>query len=549
METKAVRGLGHVDGGRSRTVRRSLTPLVDDVRAQLGLDVALVLYQSPLSAGAYVLAASAGDDTRLPLPNEPLRVQGALASRQARSRFDVTLESAIRNYTLHLSAALILPWDQDAGRGWLIAGMHASRQEGKALDQELLSRFLSQISRAHRLAGLEGATRLRQDVQRALRTMSVAQLDSPTVPQALQTIVAVARTLLGTASSYISMPGADGSDADGSDFVFTNFVNIRTSPFRRLRMGPGAGLGGLARETLRAVRSLNYAEDPRLRQAPVEETLGEGLHSAMCAPLVAADGSLLGLLYAANREITPFTESDASLLDEFAEFASLSLRQAEAEQHRMAVVRRLEQERLAFELHDSLVRDLMEIGFIAEAGLAVATDSPVRNQLEAIGRTAELCLEKVREEITRMANDGGLAESVSVGEVIEQLRYGHGLRDIERSFVVTGAVRSALPAAVASALVSIGQEAIANSERHSNASQVEVALEVSDDAATIRISDNGYGISSDVLEASMSQDSRHFGLRQMRSIARRMGGSFVIVRYDGGLSIQARLPLSHREPE
>ena len=148
-----------------------------------------------------------------------------------------------------------------------------------------------------------------------------------------------------------------------------------------------------------------------------------------------------------------------------------------------------------------------------------------------------------------MANDGGHAESASVGEVIEQLRSGHGSRNIERSFVVGGAVRSALPAAVASALVSIAQEAIANSERHSNASQVEVALDISDDAATIRISDNGFGISSDVLEASMSPDSRHLGLRQMRSMAQKMGGSFVIVRDGGGLSIQARLPLKRREPE
>ena len=544
MNMSVMKGLHHVDGGRSRIVRRSLTPLVDDVRVRLGLDVALILYQSPTSAGAYVLAASACDDTRLPLPNEPLRVQGVLASRHASSHYDITLGSAIRDYALHLSSVLILPWKQDAGRGWLVAGMRASGQKGTAFDPEMISRFSAQISQAHRLAGLEGATRLRQDVQSAMRAMSVAQVESPTMPESLQTIVAVARTLLGTASSYASIPGADGSD-----FVFTNFVNIRTSAFRRLRMGPGAGLGGLAREKLRAVRSLNYAEDPQLRQAPVEETLGEGLHSAMCAPLIAADGSLLGLLYAANRTLTPFTENDASLLDEFAEFASLSLRQTEADQHRIAVVRRLEQERLAFQLHDSLVRDLMEIGFTAEAGLAVVTDSPVRNQLEAIGRTAELCLEKVREEIMRMANDGGLAESASVGEIIEQLRSAHGSTDIERSFVVSGAVRSVLPAAVASALVTIAQEAIVNSERHSSASQVEVALEISDDAATIRISDNGGGISGDVLEASMSPDSRHFGLRQMRSMARRMGGSFVIVRDGGGLSVQARLPLATRAPE
>jgi signal transduction histidine kinase len=356
----------------------------------------------------------------------------------------------------------------------------------------------------------------------------------------LHTIVAVARTLIGTSAAYISRP-----ERDGSEFLFTNLLNIRTSAFKRLRMGPGAGLGGLAREELRAVRTLNYAEDTRLRNAPIEETLGEGFHSAMCAPLLASGGGLIGLLYASNRTPTPFTESDTAVLDEFASFAALSLQQAEVQQQRISVMRRLEQERLAFELHDSLVRDLVEIGFTAEAGLAVASESHVRNQLEAIGRTAEVCLEKIRDEITRMANDGGLAESASVGEVLEELRCMHSHGRIERSFVVSGATRSTLPAAVANALVRIGQETIENAERHSDASRVEVALVIGSEVATIRISDNGRGMSGELLETSTSEHSPHLGLRRMRGIARRLNGSLSILRPEGGgLAVEAHIPLS-----
>jgi signal transduction histidine kinase len=310
-------------------------------------------------------------------------------------------------------------------------------------------------------------------------------------------------------------------------------------------MEPGAGLGGLARQELRAVRTINYAEDSRLQRAPVRETLDEGLHSAMCAPLLSSGDSPLGLLYAASRTLTPFTESDTALLTEFASFAAMSIQETEAEHHRLAVMQKLEQERLAFKLHDSLVRDLMEIGFTAEAGLAAACDSVVRNQLEAIGRTAELCLEKVREEITGLVAESDSRQAMPVAEVIQQLRMMHTYGRVERSFTVKGPGKATLPTAIANALISIGQEAIENAERHSSGTRVEVIIEVEDEAAVIRVSDNGAGAGSDVLEASATEKTCHLGLRHMRHVARRLSGSLTIQECDGGgVVVESRLPMT-----
>jgi signal transduction histidine kinase len=293
---------------------------------------------------------------------------------------------------------------------------------------------------------------------------------------------------------------------------------------------------------MQTVRSLNYAEDARLRQAPVRETVGEGLSSAMCAPLLASDDTMLGLLYAASRSLTPFTESDVTLLNEFASFAALSLEAAEAEQHRLSVMRRLEQERLAFELHDSLVRDLMEIGFTAEAGLADAEETNLRDHLQAIGRTAETCLERVREEITRMA-DGNQFDPTSVGEILEHLRVTRSYRKIDRSFTVAGNARRLLPPRIAKALISVGEEAIANAERHSDASRVDVCVEVGDEAR-LRVSDNGSGVSPEVLESSTSEGSSHLGLRHMRAVARRFNGSLHISSGEaGGCVVECAIPL------
>src|ERR1700716_687368 len=102
-----MKNLGYLDGGRSRVVRKNLTPLADDVRERLGFDIVLILYQSPNSPVACGGAASAVTESGLPLPNEPLRIHGVLASRRPASRYDLVLDSAIRPYSLCLSTALV----------------------------------------------------------------------------------------------------------------------------------------------------------------------------------------------------------------------------------------------------------------------------------------------------------------------------------------------------------------------------------------------------------------------------------------------------------
>src|SRR5262249_2059766 len=157
---------------------------------------------------------------------------------------------------------------------------------------------------------------------------------------------------------------------------------------------------------------------------------------------------------------------------------------------------------------------------------ADAGETNLRDHLQAIGRTAETCLERVREEITRMA-DGNQFDPTSVGEILEHLRATRSYRKIDRSFTVAGNPRRLLPPRIAKALISVGEEAIANAERHSDASRVDVCVEVGNEAR-LKVSDNGSGVSPEVLESSTSEGSSRLGLRHMRAVARRFNGSLHI---------------------
>ena len=70
----------------------------------------------------------------------------------------------------------------------------------------------------------------------------------------------------------------------------------------------------------------------------------------------------------------------------------------------------------------------------------------------------------------------------------------------------------------------IGYEAIRNACAHSGGDRLEVTLEYAHDL-TLRVSDNGTGIESEVVEKGKEG---HFGLRGMRERAERIGGKFTL---------------------
>lgn len=535
----------YIDGGKSQAVRKSLEGVLRGIRKELGADAALAIHQENTQTSRVSVLASSGTlDLDLPLPNELMFVSPGLRTARPASGHDLLLRSVVRGFELELASALMIPWIHAGGRGWLVVGMTPGAWNGGTLDITTASNYADKLRETHLIAGLRGSTRLRQDIIRSARRIAEAEISARSVEDFLHSVVVAARELLGTSACYAALP-----TDDGRTFTFSTLLDVRTSEFRRLRMGPGQGLGGLARQELRAVRSMNYAGDFRLHDAPVHETLNEGFLSAMCVPLMA-DGRLIGLLYAANRRLTPFTETDGTLLEEFAGYATLGLRQAQVEEHRDAVMRRLERERLASELHDSVVRHLMEIGFESEAGTDSSADPSVKRRFDTISYAAQSCLETIRDHIAGMTTERPDAGARPVEEVLQALKFVGGRKRLHRSFNIHGAagVRRAVPPEVASALIRSGQEALQNADLHSGGTRVEVALILDGEQVRLRVSDDGDGMPPDSLPRLLDSPS-HLGIRHMRATAHDAGGNLVMDRGEGGgLRVEVTIPLPEGKP-
>ena len=89
------------------------------------------------------------------------------------------------------------------------------------------------------------------------------------------------------------------------------------------------------------------------------------------------------------------------------------------------------------------------------------------------------------------------------------------------------------------ALFRIFQEALTNITRHARATKVDVNIEKKERIFSLKVTDNGVGISSDIGDKSKS-----FGLLGMKERALMLGGEVEVNGADGkGTTVKARIPI------
>jgi signal transduction histidine kinase len=98
-----------------------------------------------------------------------------------------------------------------------------------------------------------------------------------------------------------------------------------------------------------------------------------------------------------------------------------------------------------------------------------------------------------------------------------------------------------LPRAIESVLYRVVQEAVTNTVKHADATQLTVTVNVSRDEVTVTIADDGVGFD---VAAALAPSSRPFGLLGMRERVASLGGTVGIVSdRDEGTIVEVRVPL------
>ncbi|MER5626526.1 helix-turn-helix domain-containing protein [Streptosporangium sp. NPDC002544] len=137
----------------------------------------------------------------------------------------------------------------------------------------------------------------------------------------LEAIVHRARQLLGTDAAYMTLHDPERGDTwmrvtDGSV----------SAKFRALRLPMGAGLGGLVAQTATPYSTADYFADARFRhKTDIDDAvLEEGLVAILGVPLKLGT-RVIGVLFAANRSVRPFTQDEVVLLGSLAAHAAVAI--------------------------------------------------------------------------------------------------------------------------------------------------------------------------------------------------------------------------------
>ncbi|GGP93198.1 cyclic diguanylate phosphodiesterase [Streptosporangium pseudovulgare] len=137
----------------------------------------------------------------------------------------------------------------------------------------------------------------------------------------LEAIVRRARQLLGTDVAYMTL--IDSERGDTRMRVTDGSVSAK---FRTVRLAMGTGLGGLVAQTATPYATADYFSDERFdHRAHIDEAVhDEGLVAILGVPLKLG-ARVIGVLFASNRSVRPFTQDEVVLLGSLAAHAAVAI--------------------------------------------------------------------------------------------------------------------------------------------------------------------------------------------------------------------------------
>lgn len=197
-----------------------------------------------------------------------------------------------------------------------------------------------------------------------------------------------------------------------------------------------------------------------------------------------------------------------------------------------------ERDRIARDMHDSVVHLFTGIGMRLADFVPQAPDYAWRNRLEDLMKMAATGADEVREAVHALlflqVRKKGLARSV---------------RELARKFETsTGiAVRvqvegkaTEIPGAKEDALFRVAHEALMNVERHSRASLALITLCYRADEISLSVRDDGVGLAH---RDPFGCKGTHFGLRALRQLVQETGGDLEVKNArPRGLIVKGRIP-------
>jgi signal transduction histidine kinase len=208
----------------------------------------------------------------------------------------------------------------------------------------------------------------------------------------------------------------------------------------------------------------------------------------------------------------------------------------------------LERRRLARELHDGPIQEVLAAGLAIDSCLAeVSAQSPLRPGLEHARRVTTTALRELRSLLQSM-RDGADSPDAELPDLLRRLEDGHPARQLDVSVEVTGPPLP-LAATVSRSLFQMASECLFNAAVHGRARRAVIRLSYGRGTVVLCVADDGCGKPKTLRKIIRGEipgtgGGYHLGLTDIAALAEEMGWTLRADRSDlGGIAVQVTLPV------
>lgn len=197
-----------------------------------------------------------------------------------------------------------------------------------------------------------------------------------------------------------------------------------------------------------------------------------------------------------------------------------------------------ERERIAQDLHDTVVQELFATGMSIQAAAGRITDAQVRDLLTGAVDNIDGAIRQLRQTIFDLTR----LEEAPEGDAFDAvIRSSRDILGFDPSITRRG--QAPIHESIRREAVAVVQEALANVAKHAGSTRADVRIETTADRFVVTIEDDGVGIDD---RLPRSSDGLHgHGTKNMARRAEALGGDFELLgSASGGTTVRWSVPLA-----
>jgi signal transduction histidine kinase len=329
----------------------------------------------------------------------------------------------------------------------------------------------------------------------------------------LSRIIETASRLVGARYGALGVIAGDG-------VTLSRFITYGLDPEERAAIGDeprGKGILGEIIHHPAPLRIDDLGTHPKSfgfppNHPPMERFLG--------VPVCTGDGHIYGNLYLTEPlDGKPFSEEAEQLLEAFGRAAGLVIDQEMLRTSMRELTLSEERERLARDLHDTVIQRLFGVGLALQISLSSVLDDDVRSRINNVLDELDATIHEIRTTIFEIDQDQPIDQTLEqrVAQLSGEVETRLG---ILAELKVASGIDIEIGPRCARHVVQALREILSNIVRHSEASMVQIQVDTMQNLIEVIVRDNGVGFRPNIGSGR--------GLRNLSSRARELGGDCTV---------------------